>query len=198
MDTVLMDTGRWLAVVAGCALAVAACASPAHHARSAARPPAVPGAVTAGPDLAGVQLPNFIMPVITGSVSVPKRSLTPGAVTTTNTTEVCNLPPAAQVETIPISVQAEVFNEYGYTNPAVHNRYILDLLVPRSLGGAITAANVWPAAVKGTGFFEKVQLDHILKGLVCRRFLTLRQAQRALEANWYAAWLKYVVATGHI
>ena len=189
---------RWLAVVSGCALAAAACAGPAHHARSLARPPVIPGEVRTGPDLAGVQLPDFIMPVITGGVSIPKRSLTPGEVTTTNATKVCDLPPAAQVETIPISVQNEVFNEYGYANPAVHNRYILDLLVPRSLGGAVAAENIWPAAVKGTGFFEKVQLDHILKGLVCRRFLTLRQAQRALETNWYAAWLKYVVATGHI
>jgi hypothetical protein len=189
---------RWLAVAAGCALTVAGCSAPARHVRSAPSPPAVPGAVSSGPDLAGVQLPNFIMPVISGGVSLPRRSLTPGAVTTTNTTTVCNLPPAANVHPIPISVENEVFDAYGYTNPAVHNRYILDRLVPLSLGGSTTAANIWPAAVKGTGFFEKVQLDHILKGLVCRRFLTLRQAQRALETDWYAAWLKYVVATGHL
>ena len=58
-------------------------------------------------------------------------------------------------------------------------------------------ANIWPAAIRGTGFFQKVQLDHILKDMVCRRMVTLTQAQHALETDWYAAWLKYVVATGH-
>lgn len=188
----------WLAMAAAGVLAVAACAAPAHHVRSAVRPPVVPGEVHSGPDLAGVQLPNFIMPVIGGGVSVPRRALTPGDVTTTSTNTVCNLPPAASSDPIPISIENQVFDAYGYTNEAVHNRYILNRLVPLSLGGATTVANIWPAAVKGTGFFEKVQLDHILKGLVCRRFLTLRQAQRALETNWYAAWLKYVVATGHL
>ncbi len=189
---------RGLVVAVGCALTAVACSAPSHHVRPAPSAPVVPGSVQTGPDLAGVQLPNFIMPVISGGVSVPRRALTPGAVTTTNTNTVCNLPPAASVHPIPISVEDEVFQEYGYSDPAVQNRYILNRLVPLSLGGTTTAANIWPAAVKGTGFFEKVQLDHILKGLVCRRFLTLRQAQRALEKNWYAAWLKYVVATGHL
>ena len=189
---------RWVAIAIGCALAAAGCSASARHVAAAPKPPSVPGQVKSGPDLAGVQLPDFIMPVITGGVSVPRKSLSPGAVRTTNTNTVCNLPPAASVHPIPISVEAEVFAEYHITNPARQSRYILDYLVPLALGGATSAANVWPAAVKGTGFFEKVQLDHILKSLVCRRYLTLRQAQRALETNWYAAWLKYVVATGHL
>ena len=38
----------------------------------------------------------------------------------------------------------------------------------------------------------------ILREMVCRRTLTLAQAQHALETNWYAAWLRYVIAAGHI
>jgi hypothetical protein len=34
--------------------------------------------------------------------------------------------------------------------------------------------------------------------MVCRREITLTQAQQALETNWYSAWLRYVVATGHL
>jgi hypothetical protein len=195
---------RWTAVlgtvlgsVLGSALAVTACAAPAHHVGAAPRPPVVPGEVHIGPDLSGVQLPNFIMPLISGGVSVPRPALTPGAVSTTSTTKVCDAPPASQVQTVPLPLENAVFAAYGYQNPANHNRYILDFLVPASLGGAMTEANIWPAAVKGTGFFEKVQLDHVLKNLVCHRFLTLRHAQHALETDWYAAWLKYVVATGH-
>ncbi len=179
-----------------CLLALAACGSSQHHLAASPKPPVVPGQVTSGPDLSGVQLPNFVMPLISGGVSVPKRALTPGAVTTTNTTEVCNRTPAQNAQTIPPGIDPEVFGEYGIA-PAQQGRYILDLVVPISLGGAMTLSNIWPATISGTGFVQKAQLDHILKDDVCHRFLTLRQAQRALETNWYAAWLKYVVATGH-
>jgi hypothetical protein len=60
------------------------------------------------------------------------------------------------------------------------------------------AANIWPAPTQGTGFYQKIQLDHILRDMVYGRAITLAQAQHALEMDWYKAWLKYVVATGHI
>jgi hypothetical protein len=187
---------RIAALALGCALVVAACGSPRHHAAASSKPPVVPGQVTAGPDLSGVQLPNFVMPLISGGVSVPKKALTPGAVTTTNTTEVCNRTPAENSESVPVGLEDEVFSEYRI-GPSQQSRYLLDLLVPISLGGAMTLSNIWPATIEGTGFVQKAQLNHILKDDVCHRFLTLRQAQRALETNWYVAWLKYVVATGH-
>ena len=127
----------WMLAI-GCLLVVAGCASPRHHAADSSKPPVVPGQVTAGPDLSGVQLPNFIMPLISGGVSVPKKALTPGAVTTTNTTQVCNRTPAQNAETIPIGLEAEVYSEYRI-GPTQQSRYLLDLLVPISLGGAMTA-----------------------------------------------------------
>jgi hypothetical protein len=189
---------RLVVLAAGCALTATACSAQPRHVQATPQPPKVPGQVTSAPDLSGVNLPNFIMPLIDGGVSFPRKALTPGAVTTTDTNTVCNLPPSATSQTIPLSLQSAVFEAYGYSNPHTQNKYILTFVVPLSLGGAMTQANIWPAAVQGTGFFELVQLDHILKDQVCRRFLTLRQAQRALESNWYVAWLKYVVATGHL
>jgi hypothetical protein len=38
----------------------------------------------------------------------------------------------------------------------------------------------------------------VLRDMVCRDVLSLAQAQHALETDWYAAWLRYVVATGRI
>ena len=189
---------RLIAGLLAGALLLAGCSGPARRAASAPPPPKVPGQVIAAPDLTGVKLPDFIMPLISGIVSVPRHNLTPGAVTTTDTTTVCNLPPAATSVPIPAGLENAVFDSYGYVNPSVQNKYILTYLVPVALGGATTQDNIWPASVQGTGFFQKIQLDHILKSLVCRRFLTLKQAQRALERNWYVAWLKYVVATGHL
>jgi hypothetical protein len=163
--------------------------------RAAPRPPAVPGQAS-GPDLTGVTLPNFTMPLVTGGLSMPNPRLTPGAVATTNTTQVCVLPDHQPPVEIPPATQLQIFTEYRITNPAVQTKYDIDYLVPIGLGGSTSTRNMWPAALKGTGFFEKIQLDHVMRDMVCRREISLRRAQHDLEQNWYAAWLKYVVATG--
>lgn len=164
---------------------------------AAALAPIVPGQTTIAPDLTGVELPNFQMPLIGGGVSLPNSTLTPGDVTTTDANVACSLPEHGG-NGIPSAEQTTVFDEYGYTTTSQQRKYIVDYLVPLDLGGAAVEANIWPAALRGTGFFEKVQTDHILRDLVCRRLVSLTQAQHALEANWYSAWLTYVVAAGHV
>lgn len=176
------------AVLTGCA---------ASRSAAAPSPPRVPGQATAGPDLAGIKLPDFVLPLVTGGVSRPNSSLTPGAVTSTDTAALCGLPDHTHGSSIPLAAQTAVFKAYRYTNPQVQNKYQMDYLVPTLLGGATTNANIWPAALKGTGFFQKAQLDHVLRDLVCRRTISLTTAQSDLETNWYTAWLQYVVATGH-
>lgn len=187
---------RRLAGAACLALALAAC-DRAMPAAPAAAPPAVPGQATQGPDLAGVQLPSIVMPAIKGRVSLPRSAPTPGAVTTTDANTVCNGAPHAKAPAMPFPVQAAVLKAYGYITPATQHKYILDYLVPIELGGAATQSNIWPAAVRGTGFYQKTQTDYILRQLVCRRAISLLTAQDSLETNWYVAWLRYVVAGGH-
>jgi hypothetical protein len=175
------------AVVTGCGSRGTPVAAPT--------PPKVPGQAS-GPDLANVTLPSFTMPLVTGGVSLPNPKLTPGAVATTNTTEICLLPDHLPSTIISPGKQNAVLTEYGVNPTVATSKYDIDYLVPISLGGATTMANMWPAAYRGTGFFEKDQLDHVLRDMVCHRELSLRTAQRDLEQNWYLAWLKYVVATG--
>lgn len=164
-------------------------------AATAAAAPAVPGESTAPPDLTGVQLPDFVMPAIKGGVSRPNRKLTPGSVVTTDANTVCDTSDSSNA--VSVTLQTAVMQEYGYgALPQDQHKYILDYLIPIDLGGAATEANVWPAATRGAGFYQKVQTDHILRELVCRRSLSLTAAQDALEKDWYAAWLRYVVATG--
>ena len=185
----------WL-IAASVALVLAGCTSAGHS--TATPPPSVPGEATQGPDLSNVQLPNFVMPVSTGRVSRPRSALTPGAVTTTDANVVCNTPTHTRAPSIPIATQTAVFAAYGYTTPASQHKYTLDYLIPYNLGGAPTQANIWPAAVRGTGFSQKAQTDYILHQLVCRRTISLALAQDSLKADWYAAWLRYVVAGGHL
>jgi len=145
-----------------------------------------------------VHVPDFVMPLIHGNVSVPDPKLTPGAVTTTDANAICTIPPHSPAPHVTQAMQAMVYREYGYTSPTAQHKHVMDLLVPYNLGGTAVLANVWPIAVAGTGFYQKDQTNAILRQMVCRRELTLTQAQHALETNWYAAWLRYVVATGHI
>jgi hypothetical protein len=180
------------------ALVASGCGSANPGAAGQAQPPVVPGQTTTGPDLSGVQLPDFVMPLIHGGVSMPNAKLTPGAVTTTDANSVCNMAPHTVVPAISTAVQTAVYDEYGDTAQNAQRKAILDWLIPYNLGGADVQANIWPAAVEGTGFYEKVDTDDILRQMVCRRELTLAQAQQALENNWYTAWLRYVLATGHI
>jgi hypothetical protein len=138
------------------------------------------------------------MPLIHGGVSLPNPRLTPGAVTSADANSVCNMPPHSTVPVISAAVQTAVYKAYGDTSQSAQRKTILDWLVPYRLGGSNVRANIWPAAVTGTGFYEKIDTDDILRQMVCRRELALGQAQQALETNWYSAWLRYVVATGHI
>ncbi|MGO9781635.1 MAG: hypothetical protein ACLPKE_11970 [Streptosporangiaceae bacterium] len=185
-----------LAGVGGLALVLTACAG-GHPPAPAAAPPTVPGEAAGGPDLSGVQVPDIVMPAVQGRVSLPSSTLTPGAVTTTDANTVCNIPAHARAPAMPAPEQTAVLTAYGYTTAAAQHKYVLDYLVPYDLGGAATQANIWPAAIRGTGFYQKTQTDYILRQLVCRRSISLVAAQEAVETNWYVAWLRYVVAGGH-
>jgi hypothetical protein len=192
-----MRTGRRAWITACLALCLAAlvggCGAGHHRDKDAAAPPAVPGLDTAGPDLSGVNIPAIIVPNVTGTVSRPNLKLTPGVIATSNLTTVCTQP--SQHIAVPFSDQGLVYSEYGYTTAQQH-KYSLDFLVPPDLGGSTALANVWPAALRGVGFFQKQQLNHVLHDLVCRRSVTLAQAQSQIKKDWYAAWLRYVVSTG--
>ncbi|MDQ2815947.1 MAG: hypothetical protein M3Z75_29925 [Actinomycetota bacterium] len=168
----------------------------ARPAAAAAQPPVVPGEATQGPDLSGVRLPDFVMPLIHGGLSLPNPKLTPGAIRTTDVISVCTR--EAHAPMMGGVVGTAVLSAYGYTSASAIHKHILDLLVPYNLGGAAVKSNLWPAATSGTGFYQKVETDKILRQMVCRGQVTLSQAQQALKTNWYSAWLRYVVATGHV
>ena len=183
--------------IATSAVLISGCGS-AHPGAATTRVPAIPGEVTRGPNLSGVQLPDFVMPLIHGGISLPNPKLTLGAVITTDANDVCAAQPRAAKPAISAAVQKAVYDEYGVTSPSALHKHTLDWLVPYNLGGADVQANIWPVTIAGTGFYQKIETDDILRQLVCRRDLTLAQAQKALETSWYSAWLRYVVATGHM
>jgi hypothetical protein len=118
-----------------------------------------------------------------GAISRPNHALTPGDVVTTDASAVCAMQVHGARKHISFPMQAAVLDEYGYTTPAQRHKYILNYLVPWGLGGACDEANIWPAAVRGTGFYQKIQAGHELRALACRGELSLRQAQTLRRAT---------------
>src|ERR1700677_489092 len=114
---------------------VAGCGGSGNQNAQAAQAPAVPGQATAGPDLTGVQLPNFQMLLVNGGVSLPSAALTPGDVTTTDANVTCALPTHAVEQGIPPAERTAVYDKYDLTVPAKQRKYVLDYLVPLDLGG---------------------------------------------------------------
>jgi hypothetical protein len=170
-----------------------------HQATPVPQPPVVPDEVYSGPDLNGIQLPDFQMPVIKGGVQMPKRSLTPGVAAATDASTVCTMNPHAKSPQLSAFLVARAYTEYGNAAPTngIDVSRPLNWLVPYDLGGEPVLANIWPVSIHGYGYYQKVQTDKILRQLVCHRTISLATAQQALENNWYAAWLRYVVAGGH-
>jgi hypothetical protein len=182
--------GAWL-----CAAALAGCGHATASLRAPATPPAVPGLDTAGPDMTGVNIQAIVVPNLSGPVSRPNSQLTPGAVSVTDIQTVCTQLAGLRVSP-PFTVQQTIYAEYGYTTTAQQHKYLLDYLVPLSLGGSTARANIWPAAVAGVGFFQKQQLNHVITDLVCHGAVPLATAQSLIAQNWYSTWLRYVVAAG--
>jgi hypothetical protein len=191
-----MSTRRVLALALCVAVLATGCAAGRGRTAVAVRPPAVPGQDTAGPDLSGATIPTVIVPDVSGRVSRPVPKLTPGAIATTDATTVCDGARNSFARPVPAAESAAVFQAYGYTTKEEQNKYTLTYLVPLNLGGAAIEANLWPSSLRGVGFFQEEQLDSVLRQLVCRRSLTLTRAQSQIRADWYAAWLEYVVSAG--
>ena len=123
----------------------------------------------------------------TGAVSRPNPLLTPGAIATRSTAQVCAMPHTGQA--IPAYIGKVVASEYGLVfNPV---KYDMDYLVPVELGGANVYANIWPVATSGVGFHQKEQLNARLRDLVCHGTLTLDYVQTTLESDWYTLYLRY-------
>jgi hypothetical protein len=69
-----------------------------------------------------------------------------------------------------------------------------DHLISLELGGSPTdPKNLWPEPYASTsGARVKDKLENVLHSLVCDGSILLASAQKAISANWYAAYLKYV------
>jgi hypothetical protein len=67
--------------------------------------------------------------------------------------------------------------------------YVIDLLIPASLGGTSTRKNLWPLRRVGrAGLVQERAMEARLFAEVCAGRLPLDQAQNLVRQNWWAAY----------
>jgi hypothetical protein len=126
------------------------------------------------------------------SASVPKPSLTPGAVRSVSIRDVCGETSDEALRAVPVSVERRVFQEYGMPN-ARPSDYELDFLITPELGGAEDIRNLWPEPHSSTVWnsYVKDDLETYLHQQVCAGKLDLKTAQHDIATDWVSAYKKY-------
>jgi hypothetical protein len=122
---------------------------------------------------------------------VPISRLTPGETRTVTLDDVCRLPGATRPQTIPATLQRQVFSEYGIPN-AGPGTYEVDYLITPELGGADSIRNLWPQPYSALWNARvKDRLEDRLHNLVCEGKVDLATAQREIATDWISAYKKY-------
>jgi hypothetical protein len=124
--------------------------------------------------------------------SVPKPSLTPGAVRSVSRRDVCGETSDEAPRAVPVSVERRVFQEYGMPN-ARPSDYEVDFLITPELGGAEDIRNLWPEPHSSTVWnsYVKDDLETYLHQQVCAGKLDLKTAQHDIATDWVSAYKKY-------
>jgi hypothetical protein len=118
----------------------------------------------------------------------PDPACTPGAVLTTDTGQVCAVGYPNSIRDVDDAARDRVYAEYGVTGP-MPGQYVIDQLVPLSLGGSNDTANLWPQpASPAPGYAEKDALERYLRDQVCDGKMSLAEAQRKFATNWVAEY----------
>src|SRR5450432_696753 len=124
---------------------------------------------------------------------LPDAQLTPGAVRTVASREVCGSRPDPSTFQIPATLQNKVFQEYGMPDVPPEN-YEVDYLITPELGGADDIRNLWPEPYADTEWNAHVkdQLENYLRDQVCEGRMNLSTAQRDISVDWVSAYKKYL------
>lgn len=118
---------------------------------------------------------------------LPDEDCTPGAVTSeisaANTAPVCGAPSSPDVS---VTVRTSVLNAYG-VGELDHDKYVIDFLVPRQLGGANDFANLWPIPLNDPARTTKEATEAAAIDAVCGGRAGIQAAQYAFASDWTTA-----------
>ena len=130
-----------------------------------------------------------------GTIQVirPDARLTPGDALPAGRVEICSGGYSKRVRDVSAQTKREIYAEYGITSHQP-GEYEVDHLIPLGIGGSNAKTNLWPQPFNVTaGAKEKDQLENDLHNRVCDGRIDVKQAQREIALDWYAAYQKYVL-----
>jgi hypothetical protein len=139
-------------------------------------------------------------PALADSTIVPDPTLTPGAIRTVDSAEICSHG-TRELRHWDRARDDRIMAEYGLpTGP--HPDWEIDHLIPLGIGGADDEANLWPEprrSVEPTWNAErKDRLEWKLRELICDGQLDVHEAQRIMAEDWTEAYAKYFRAAVNI
>lgn len=127
--------------------------------------------------------------------SLNNRTLTPGAVLTTNKAKICRQY-TSTIRDVSQKMKNQVFARYGVTNRTgwcAAGGCEIDHLISLELGGSNAIGNLWPQPYVGTwNAHFKDALEARLHKLICDGALTPMQAQYMISHNWIIAYKRFV------
>lgn len=130
-------------------------------------------------------------------VIYPNRTMTPGAIMSSNITEICVTGYSDSVRNVSNSMRDAVYTEYKLSTNQPTGAFEIDHLVPLSIGGSNDITNLWPQpAEPRPGYKEKDVLENYYHRQVCAGKMDLREAQAMMANNWFQGYLDAKVAGG--
>lgn len=122
---------------------------------------------------------------------LPNPKLTPGAIRTTDTKQICSTT-TKQFRHTSEAVKKAVCREYHVSPCPVEGKMEIDHLVPLELGGADVQQNLWVQFAPD--FREKDKLENSLHRQVCAGKLLIVYAQNCIRKDWAACQKKILPA----
>jgi hypothetical protein len=124
---------------------------------------------------------------------VPDPTLTPGAVRTTDRSEICSTS-TRELRHWSRERDDRILREYGLP-PGQHPNYEVDHLIPLCLGGADDIRNLWPQprrSIEATWNAEKKDdLEARLCQMVCAGEISPATAQAEISDDWTETYRRY-------
>lgn len=130
---------------------------------------------------------------------LPDRALTPGSIRAVSVSDLCPTGDDDLDPVVPDSIQRAVLKEYGIVPSGDEKNYQIDYLVNPQLGGTNDIRNLWPQPYHDAVWNAqaKDELEKRLHQMVCNHTVDLGVAQHEIEADWIAAYKKYVQPQHH-
>lgn len=135
--------------------------------------------IESGDEVRGRPAPAGVNPTV-----LPIRSLTPGAVLTTDVRVIRQPGYARTVRNVTSQEKAAVAAAYRYTGPSSGVEY--DHLVSLELGGSNDQTNLWPQPIAEAHI--KDRLENYLRAQVVAGRMSLPDVQRRIATDWIKLW----------